>query len=119
MPYQPKNAVVWSEIHVRDLDAASAFYAKVTGMEAQRMEMFGADVAVFGTMDGSGFDLQVGEPGAGSVTYIAAEGKLADTMARVREAGGDVLSEAMQIPSGAFFACKDPDGNTVGFFEAA
>lgn len=119
MSYTPKNAVVWSEIHVRDLDRAAAFYATVTGMEAQRMKMFDADVAVFGAMDGAGFDLQVGEPGSGSVIYIAAEGALSKTMDRVRAAGGEVPSEPMQIPSGAFFAAKDPDGNAVGFFEQA
>lgn len=119
MPYEPANAVVWSEIHVRDLDAATVFYAQVTAMEPQRMEMFGTDVAVFGAMDGSGFDLQVGEPGAGTTVYIAAEGALSDTMDRVRAAGGEVLSEAMTVPTGAFFAALDPDGNRVGFFETA
>ncbi|MEM6478497.1 MAG: VOC family protein [Pseudomonadota bacterium] len=119
MSFQPQNAVVWSEIHVRDLDKAAAFYARVTGMSPHRMEMFGTDVALFGGMDGSGFDLQVGEPGGGNVIYIAAQGALSDTMERVRAEGGEVLSAAMEVPSGVFFAAKDPDGNSIGFFEAA
>ncbi|MCH2075311.1 MAG: VOC family protein [Rhodobacteraceae bacterium] len=119
MSFQPQNAVVWSEIHVRNLDAAADFYGQVTGMDPARMEMFGAPVAIFGCMNGAGFDLQEGEPGNGSVVYIAAEGALAATMDRVRAAGGEVLSDAFEIPSGAFFKAKDPDGNVVGFFENA
>lgn len=119
MPYQPQNAVVWSEIHVRDLDAASTFYADVTGMAPQRMDMFGTPVAMFGALSGAGFDLQVGEPARGSVVYISAEGTLDATMARVRAGGGKILSDVMEVPTGRFFQANDPDGNVVGFFETA
>ncbi|MEM1373782.1 MAG: VOC family protein [Pseudomonadota bacterium] len=119
MPNQPQNAVVWSEIHVRDLDAAATFYADVTGMEAARLEMFGTPVAMFGAASGAGFDLQVGEPARGSIVYLSAEGPLDATMARVRDAGGTVLTDAMKVPTGRFFQASDPDGNVVGFFETA
>ncbi|MEM6728209.1 MAG: VOC family protein [Pseudomonadota bacterium] len=119
MSYQPQNAVVWSEIHVRELDKAAAFYSHVTGMEPARVEMFGTPVAVFGSMDGAGFDLQEGKPGAGSVVYIAAEGALEATMERVRASGGTVTGDVMSVPSGRFFPCTDPDGNRIGFFETA
>ncbi|MEM1235578.1 MAG: VOC family protein [Pseudomonadota bacterium] len=120
MSFQPSNAVVWAEIHVRDLDAGEAFYARVTGMDAMRTEMFGANVAIFGGQEGSGFDLQAGEPAqGGSIVYIAAKGKLADTLQRVWDAGGEVVGEPQQIPSGQFAVCKDPDGNAIGFYEAA
>ena len=119
MSFQPKNALVWSEIHVRNRDAAADFYGQVTGMDPARMEMFGTHVAIFGPINGAGFDLQEGEPGNGSVVFIAAEGALTATMDRVRAAGGEVLSETFELPSGAFFKAKDPDGNVVGFFESA
>ena len=120
MSYQPANAVVWAEIHVRDLDAGAQFYSKVTGMDAFRTEMLGAHVAIFGGQEGSGFDLQQGQPAeGGAIVYIAADGKLEDTMKRVWDAGGEVVGEPQQIPSGRFAVCKDPDGNAIGFFEAA
>ncbi|MEO0487304.1 MAG: VOC family protein [Pseudomonadota bacterium] len=120
MTYQPQNAIVWAEIHVRDLDAGSAFYSAATGMAPMRMEMFGVDVAMFGGQEGSGFDIQVGEPAqGGSIVFISAEGAIADIMDRVRNAGGDVMGEPQQIPSGQFVVCRDPDGNAIGFFEAA
>ncbi|ATF18558.1 VOC family protein [Phaeobacter gallaeciensis] len=39
-------------------------------------------------------------------------------MTRVTKAGGQVISEAITLPGGQFFYAKDPDGNSVGFYEA-
>ena len=40
-------------------------------------------------------------------------------LARVAEAGGTVISPAIEIPAGRFFYATDPDGNSIGLFEAA
>ena len=35
---------------------------------------------------------------------------------RVKNAGGEVVSDVIWIPAGRFAYCLDPDGNSIGVF---
>lgn len=54
--------------------------------------------------------------GTGPTIHFAAPDSLAVTAERVRQAGGEVVSDPIEIPSGSFFYATDPDGNSIGFF---
>ncbi len=56
--------------------------------------------------------------GTGPTVHLFAPGELTEIMERVKEAGGDVVSEVITIPDGSFFYAIDPDGNSIGFFKA-
>jgi len=125
MSFTPANTTVWIELPVRDLAAACAFYSKVTGLMLERQQMGPNETAIFQAADfatGVAGHLYEGTPagdGTGPTVHLAAQGKLEDTMVRVTEAGGTVISPAIEIPAGRFFYATDPDGNSIGLFEAA
>jgi predicted enzyme related to lactoylglutathione lyase len=126
MTYTPRNSTVWTEIPVTDLDQAVAFYSAATGMRILvQTDMGPAPIAVFQPEDisvGTSGHLYVGTPakdGAGPTVHLAAEGRVEDTIDRVKAAGGSVISDIVAIPEGRFVYCQDPDGNSVSFFEVA
>ena len=123
------NLIVWADIPVTDLDRAAKFYSQVIGMPLNRMP--GAeDVAIPGSPPVEGqpapenagmtvaFDLYVGgKPSVdGATIYLSAQGDIAGTLQRVRDAGGEVLQEPQDmgpmIGTLAFF--KDTEGNRIG-----
>lgn len=55
--------------------------------------------------------------GEGMTTHFAVADELSDAMARVRQGGGEVVSEVITIPIGAFFYAKDSEGNSLGLFK--
>ena len=57
--------------------------------------------------------------GKGVTIHLSIDGKLEAAMERVEQAGGTVVSEPIQIPQGRFAYTLDPDGNSIGLFEAA
>lgn len=118
----PQHSVVWSEIPVRDLDKASAFYQAATGHPLTKTEMGGQDIAILGAAKGGvGANLVVGTPaapGSGPVLHLACAGALADIIARTEGAGGQITSPVIPIPEGQFVYAQDPDGNRIGLFEA-
>ena len=121
MSDQPKNTAVWFEIPVTDLDAAKRFYEEALSIEMTRnddgpnpMVMFSgmADMGVHGHL----YPGKPAEVGAGNTVHLAVDGSLDDAMGRVRAAGGQVVTPAIDIPSGSFFYATDPDGNSIGLF---
>lgn len=119
MPSQ--HALVWAELPVRDLDKATAFYAATTGGTLVREEDGPNPIAMFQTPDnGVSLHLYPGEPaedGRGPTLHLSSAGTLEETLERVKQAGGEVISPIIDIPPGRFFYIKDPDGNSIGFFE--
>ena len=124
------NTIVWADIPVTDLDRASKFYAHVLGVPVtQPPGMEGVALpgpAVppepgqmpTGTMTVS-FDLYKGDrkPSMdGATVYLASGGDIDGMIARVREAGGEILQEKRfmgpMIGWTAFF--KDSEGNRIG-----
>lgn len=121
----PKDAAVWFEIPVSDMEKAKAFYGAVVQSELIDQNDGPNPMAIFPVADmetSVSGHLYPGKPlasGSGNTVHIAAPGKLEDSMKRVGEAGGEIVSPPVQIPAGRFAYCLDPDGNSFGVFEAA
>lgn len=125
MAFKPQNFTVWTEIPVTDLSRAMAFYNAVTDADLVLDETGPNPMATFKPKDektGVAGHLYPGVPaaeGQGPTIHLAAPGKLEDTLARVAEAGGKVVSTAIEIPAGRFAYIRDPDGNSIGLFEGS
>lgn len=121
----PKSATVWFEIPVSDMERAKAFYGAVVQDELIDQNDGPNPMAIFPVADmktGVSGHLYPGKPsasGSGNTVHLATPGKLEDTMKRVADAGGQVISPVIDIPAGRFAYCLDPDGNSIGVFETA
>jgi hypothetical protein len=121
MSEMPKNTAVWFEIPVSDLDAAKRFYEEALSIEMTRNDEGPNPMVMFSTTADMGVSghLYPGKPaeaGSGNTIHLAVTGSLDDAMARVKAAGGQVLSPAIEIPAGSFFYATDLDGNSIGLF---
>jgi hypothetical protein len=117
----PNDAMVWFEIPVTDMSRAKAFYDTVLKTDLQVDETGPNPMATFPVAEptkGRAGHLYPGEPaaGKGNTVHLAAPEPLEDSLARVGEAGGKVLSPIVTIPAGRFAYCLDPDGNSIGLF---
>lgn len=125
MSYTPKDMTVWIEIPVSDLSKSMTFYTTVTGNQLKREQMGPQEVAMFQVQDqktGVAGHLYEGKPandGQGPTVHLGVEGKLEAAMERVWQAGGKVIADPMPLPVGRFVYCQDPDGNSIGLYEAA
>ena len=121
MTFQPAHAISWIEIPVTDLDKASVFYAHVTGLKLSPMEGGPNPLMYFEAEQGGvAGHLYPGQPapeGTGSTIHLIVEGTLEDTITRVWDAGGKVVSPSIEIPEGRFAYCIDLDGNSISIFE--
>lgn len=125
-----ENIIVWADIPASDLDRAAAFYSHVLGMPVNVMPGM-SDVAVPGRPPEPGapvpdaspvaFDLYVGgTPGAaGPTVYLSSSGDFQAILARVREAGGEVLQEPQDMGPmvGTIAFIRDTEGNRIGIHE--
>lgn len=124
MSKAPANSIAWFEIPVRDLGKGKAFYGAVTGYQLKDEQMGPNPTAIFAYSGDrataiSGH-LYVGDPagkGSGATVHLYAD-ELEAALARVGEAGGEVVSPIIAIPAGRFAYCRDPDGNSFGLFSA-
>ena len=121
MSFAPDNFCVWFEIPVTDLDKATAFYNTVFKTALQRQDTGPNPWVMFpvGDQEGISGHLYPGKSAAdgnGPTVHLACPDALEDGLARVKEAGGQVVSEPITIPSGRFAYCLDPDGNSIGLF---
>ena len=121
MSFTPDNFTVWAEIPVTDLDRAIAFYNAVFDTALTKDESGPNPMAMFPTATQSGVagHLYPGKPAgadAGPTVHFACPDKLEDALGRVTDAGGKVLSEAIEIPAGRFAYCLDTEGNSIGIF---
>ncbi|MDD9908854.1 MAG: VOC family protein [Ahrensia sp.] len=124
MTEKPNNTCVWFEIACSDLEASQKFYEQTLGITMHRNDDGPNPMIAFSSMDDPGVSghLYPGKPaasGTGNSIHLAVKGKLEDAMARVPNAGGTVVSDIIPIPFGRFVYCEDPDGNSIGLFEAA
>ncbi|MCG6901492.1 MAG: VOC family protein [Rhodobacter sp.] len=123
MSFTPKNALVWAEIPVSDLNKAIAFYSAVFGYE-MKVDESGPNPIAFLPMDmaspGAGGHLYPGTPagnGDGPTVHLAVPDTVEATAGRVRDAGGQANDTVMEIPAGRFGYATDPDGNSLGLFQ--
>lgn len=118
----PQHQLVWAEIPVSDLEAARRFYGAVLMTELS-INHNGpnpmVDLPTANPHAGISAHLYPGKPapeGLGPTVHLLAPDDLETTADRVVEAGGKVLSPAIDIPVGAFIYTLDPDGNSIGWF---
>lgn len=121
MSFTPENFTVWTEIPVADIDRAIAFYNMVFNTEMKKDDTGPNPMAMFptSTPGGVGGHLYPGKPaaeGAGPTVHLACPGKLEDALERVKDAGGQVVSDVFSIPAGRFAYCLDTEGNSIGVF---
>jgi uncharacterized protein len=120
--YEP-GTPSWVELSgTPDMDAAEAFYRELLGWEIpeqpnsaqlggyRRAQLNGRDVA------GASLAMQDGQPCEWN-TYVSVEDAAA-TMAKVREAGGTVIVDTMDVMGmGKMAIFNDPTGATIGVWE--
>lgn len=120
--FTPSNAAAWFEIPVTDMDRAKAFYGAVLQTEMREDNTGPNPMALFPVEDpenGVGGHIYPGKPpaeGSGNTVHLYAPAPLEAALDRVRENGGEVVSELITIPAGRFAYCRDPDGNSIGLF---
>lgn len=111
------GGIAWNELNTRDLDAAKAFYGAVFGwtFEDQDMGEMGSyttinlgDGPVGGMLDMAGRGVPEQVPAHWQV-YFGVEDTDA-AVAGVRERGGNVMVEPIDIPAGRFAILLDPHG---------
>lgn len=119
-----KNALVWCEIPVSDMEKSVAFYNSVFGYSLTIDESGPNPMAMIPNNDAMvvGGHLYPGKPasdGQGPTTHFAVPDALEEAMERVAPAGGMLRSPIVTIPPGRFVYAQDPDGNSIGLFEVA
>lgn len=123
MAFAPTHPVVWTEIPVRDLDAARRFYEAVFGWEMHRDEGGPNPILFIPSSDprtGVAGHLYPGTPadGGGPTVHLQVPDRLEDAVDRARAAGAAVPEmPAVEIPFGRFRYMTDPDGNSIALFE--
>ena len=123
MAEQHRNSCVWFEIPCTDLDAAKKFYETVLGVTMTRIDDEPNPIVCFTSLEDEGVSghLYPGAPaprGAGATIHLSVKDKLEDAMARVRKAGGKVVSDIIALPAGRFVYCEDLDTNSIALFSA-
>lgn len=124
------NVVGWFEIPVLDMDRAIAFCERVFGFKMNRMPLGPLDMAIFPMVEGglgtSGslvcYPASYQPQNNGSLLYFTAHsGDLAIELARVNEAGGQVLQEKKAIsPENGFMGLfLDTEGNRIAIHSRA
>lgn len=115
-----KDPVVWTEIPVTNLEASAKFYAEILDAELTLMEMGPNKSMIFShEVNSVAGHLYEGKPapaGTGNTIHFKSSVSPQEGMKKVVAAGGKVVSEAVEIPSGKFFYCTDLDGNSIGLF---
>jgi len=117
-----EHAVCWVEIPVTDMAHGKAFYNAVLQTELVDNNDGANPMADFPTKNpqtGIAGHLYPGKPapkGTGNTIHLVVSEPLDQVMERVTDAGGEVVSPAIDIPAGSFFYALDPDGNSIGLF---
>jgi len=119
--FTPSNAAVWFEIPVTDMARARAFYGAVLQTTLKEDNTGPNPMATFpaastGAVAGHLYPGKPAADGAGNTIHLASPEPLEEAIARVRDNGGDVVTDIITIPAGRFAYCRDPDGNSFGLF---
>jgi predicted enzyme related to lactoylglutathione lyase len=111
------GALSWNDLLTSDVEAARALYGPLFGWEFD--DVAGGRYFTIRTAQGSNGGLMP-TPMKGMPTlwqpYFAVT-HLEETLGRVQELGGRVLTEPMPVPSGRFVAVADPQGATFSLIE--
>ncbi|MEM9659504.1 MAG: VOC family protein, partial [Planctomycetota bacterium] len=112
MSFQPQHFTVWTEIPVSDMNRAVQYYETVLQTELKLCDEGPNPMATFITGDATGVagHLYPGRPaqsGEGPTVHLSCPGSLEATLERVKQAGGQVVSDIVAIPAGRFFYSVD------------
>lgn len=116
------NRLVWAEIPVADMARARKFYETLLEEPLNVVEDGPNPMAMLPYPGGTGAagHLYPGAPakhGEGVTAHLAVFDELETAMARVKQAGGEVVSDVVTIPAGSFFYAIDTEGNSLGVFK--
>lgn len=115
------SLVCWTEIPVTDMNKGIEFYKAVFGYSFGLDETGPNPMAMFGDdNDGVRGHLYPGKPaidGSGPTIHLTVADTVEAASKRCTDAGGTVLSPAIDIPPGRFAYATDPDGNSLGLFQ--
>ena len=117
------HPVAWTEIPVTDMQAAMEFYNKAMDFGLTIDTTGPNPVAMIPTPDGNAVagHLYPGKPGkgAGPTIHFNVPGTVEAALEKWVAAGGrQVYASVIEIPPGRFAYVQDPDGNSIGLFEA-
>ena len=115
-----KNALNWFEVPVRDMDRATRCYETLLGTTLRRETFGGMPYAIFPYeapgVSGALVQDAKRSPGAATLVYLNADGKLDEVVARAAKAGASVLMPKTEIGKDGFIAIVvDSEGNHIGF----
>lgn len=114
--------IVFAEIPAADPERACRFYEILLQGSVIRDDHGPNPIWMFPYGEGghAAGHIYPGNPardGEGMTAHLAVTDELADAMARVRNGGGEVVSDVVDIPAGSFFYAKDTEGNSLGIFK--
>ena len=117
----PDGTPCWVDYGAADLDAAKAFYSGLFGWEytGGEPEFGGYLNATLEGRQAAGLGPQQDPDDPPRWTTYFAASDAAATVARIRDAGGTVLVEPMEVgPMGTMVIALDPGGNPFGLWQA-
>ncbi|OFW58479.1 MAG: glyoxalase [Actinobacteria bacterium RBG_19FT_COMBO_54_7] len=113
--------VIHFEIAVDDPDRAVAFYRDIFGWKIEKwegpMDYWLCETGPEGEPGINGAIMRRTDPAQSTVNTIGVT-SLTDSIAKVKERGGMVMTEEMEIPDvGRFVYCTDSEGNAFGMIQ--
>lgn len=111
----------WNELMTTDFDAVAPFYADVLGMGTESTTMEGMDqpyhlLTVAGRTVAGSWAQQAGQPSVWTVCLNVEDCDA--TLARARELGAHIVSDAADLPGvGRFAGLRDPQGAEFGILQ--
>jgi uncharacterized protein len=117
-----RGQIVFTEIPAADPERACKFYETLLKGQLTRDDNGPNPVWMLPHAEGghAAGHIYPGQPaknGDGMTAHLAVSDGLTDAMERVKQGGGEVLSEVIDIPIGSFFYAKDTEGNSLGLFK--
>lgn len=117
----PAGTPCWIDYGATELDGAKQFYAELFGWawSGGEAEFGGYLNALKDGLQVAGFGPLMGEGGSPSWTTYFATDDAAATVGRIRDAGGTVIVEPMEVgPLGTMVVALDPQGTTFGLWQS-
>jgi len=116
------NTVVWTEIPATDFERATKFYEGVLNASLNRDNTGPNPLAFLPAVneDAISGHIYPGKPapkGTGATIHLTVDCSLDVAKERITKAGGEVVSDVIEIPPGSFFYAVDTEGNSIGIFE--
>jgi uncharacterized protein len=119
----PDGTPCWVDYGAADLPTAKGFYAELFGWEYTEGndEQYGGYInALKDGREAAGLGPQMDDAGPPSWTTYFATSDSAAAVARIKDAGGMVVVEPMEVaPFGTMTIAVDPQGNAFGLWQSA